>query len=95
MEKCVTIEAVSATDDMAELEGQIQEAFVDGLREYGTDVTAAVECDFSQVEELTPGTTVYVNVRVSGLETDVDIGAVIDEETFPVLDEFAIDDPSE
>jgi hypothetical protein len=93
MEKCITIEAVSATDDMDELKGQIQDTFVAALSEYGTDVRATVECDFSQVEELTPGTAVYVNVRVSGLEEDVDVGSVIGEETFPVLDEFTLGEP--
>ncbi|MFT4958852.1 MAG: hypothetical protein ACI9EZ_002186 [Halobacteriales archaeon] len=94
MEKCITIEAVSATNDIDKLKAKIQDTFVEALRDYGTDLTATVECDFSQVDELTPGTTVYVNVRVSGLEADVDIGAVIDDETFPVLDEFTVGDPS-
>jgi len=90
MEKCITIEAVSATDDMDELKGEIQETFVRALRDYGTDLEATVECDFSKVEELTPGTTVYVNVRVSGLEEDVDVAAVIGKESFEVLDEYTL-----
>jgi hypothetical protein len=57
------------------------------LQDYGTAPTTTVERDFSQVGELAPGTTVYLDVLVSGLESDVDIGAVIDEEAFPVLDE--------
>jgi hypothetical protein len=94
MEKCLTIEAVSATDDMEDLKREIQDTFVEALEKYGSDVSATVECDFSQIEELVPGTTVYVNVRVSGLEEDVDVRAAIDDETFPVLDAFTVGDPS-
>ena len=92
MEKCITIEAVSATDDMDELKGEIQETFLEALQDYGSELTATVECDFSQVEELAPGTTVHVNVRIAGLDEAVDIASVTGEETFPVLDEFTVVD---
>ena len=33
MEKCITIEAVSATDDMDELKGEIQETFLEAVQD--------------------------------------------------------------